>query len=251
MSPYHTTRNFILAIPDFTVYRRKLPFLLFPLLSSAYLLYYLYYLICFALPPTGMDKENTSVLYKTARLASILGHPLLTLPVFTTLLAFNLFDPSKATWVSLLIVGVIVLPVTVRNYIKTKRKEYTNFDISDQHQRQSFYPFVIALTTFVTAVLYFTPGTESFFTGTCILLVLLIASALINRVVKCSLHTSASIYLATVLWQFSVAGSIAMFAFTIIIATSRLILKRHTIVEIITGAATGFTAGIANNYFQR
>lgn len=39
--------------------------------------------------------------------------------------------------------------------------------------------------------------------------------------------------------------------FTIIIATSRLILKRHTIIEILTGAATGFIAGIANNYFQK
>lgn len=198
-----------------------------------------------------MDKENTSVLYKTARFASVLGHPLLTLPVFTTLLAFNLFAPYKAAWVSLLIIGFIVVPVTIRNYIKTKRNEYTNFDISDRQQRQSFYPFVIALTTLVTTVLYFTPGTGSFFTGTCILLALLIASALINRVIKCSLHTSASIYLATVLWQFSITGSIAMFIFTIVIATSRLILKRHTTIEILIGAATGFIAGITNNYFQK
>lgn len=198
-----------------------------------------------------MNKENTSLLYKTARLASVLGHPLLTLPVFTTLLAFNLFDPYKAFWISLLILGVIVLPITIRNYIKTKRNEYTNFDISDQKQRQSFYPFVIILMVVVTTALYFTPGADSFFTGTCILLLLLVASALINRVIKCSLHTSISIYLALALWQFSVAGSIAMFIFTIVIATSRLILKRHTFVEIITGAAIGFIAGMANNYFQK
>lgn len=197
-----------------------------------------------------MNKENTSVLYKTARLASVLGHSLLTMPVFTTLLAFNMFEPYKAVWISLLIIVVIVLPVTVKNYIKTKRKEYTNFDISDQQQRQSFYPFVIALTALVTTILYFTPGTDSFFTGTLILLVLLMASALINRVIKCSLHTSASVYLTVVLWQFTVTGSIAMFIFTIIIATSRLILKRHTSIEILTGAATGLIAGFANNYFQ-
>jgi hypothetical protein len=198
-----------------------------------------------------MNSENTSILYKTARLASVLGHPLLTLPVFTTVLAFNLFDPYKALWISLLIFGVIVLPVTIRNYIKTKRKEYTNFDISDQKQRQSFYPFVIVLMVVVTTVLYLTPGAESFFTGTCVLLMLLIASALINRVIKCSLHTSISVYLALALWQFSVAGSIAMFAFTVVIATSRLILKRHTFIEIITGATIGFLAGVANNYFQK
>ena len=198
-----------------------------------------------------MNSENTSILYKTARLASVLGHPLLTLPVFTTVLAFNLFDPYKALWISLLIFGIIVLPVTIRNYIKTKRKEYTNFDISDQKQRQSFYPFVIVLMVVVTTVLYLTPGAESFFTGTCVLLMLLIASALINRVIKCSLHTSISVYLALALWQFSVAGSIAMFAFTVVIATSRLILKRHTFIEIITGATIGFLAGVANNYFQK
>jgi hypothetical protein len=197
-----------------------------------------------------MNKENTSVLYKTARLASVLGHPLLTMPVFTTLLAFNLFERDKAMWISLLIIVVIVLPVTIRNYIKTKRKEYTNFDISNQQQRQSFYPFVIVLTALVTVILYFIPGTNSFFTGTCILLILLIASAVINRMIKCSLHTCASVYLSIVLWPFTVTGSIAMFVFTIIIASSRLVLKRHTIIEVLTGAATGFIAGIANNYFQ-
>lgn len=198
-----------------------------------------------------MNKGNTSVLYKTARLASILGHPLLTLPVFTTLLAFNLFDPYKALWVSLLILGVIVVPVTIRNYSKTRRNEYTNFDVSDQKQRQSFYPFVIILMVVVTILLYFTPGAGSFFIGTCILLFLLILSALVNRIIKCSLHTSISIYLALALWPFTVTGSIAMFIFTIIIATSRLILKRHTFVEILTGAAIGFVAGITNNYYQK
>jgi hypothetical protein len=197
-----------------------------------------------------MTKENTTLLYKTARLASIVGHPLLTLPVFTTCLAFNLFEPYKAMGISLLITGAIVLPVTIRNYIKTKRKEYTNFDISDQQQRQSFYPFVIVLMAFVTAVLYFIPGADSFFTGTCILLLHLIASALVNRAIKCSLHTSTSIYLTIVLWQFSIAGSIAMFVFTVIIASSRLVLKRHTFTEIFTGAGIGLIAGIANNYFQ-
>lgn len=198
-----------------------------------------------------MNKENTSLLYKTACLASLLGHPLLTLPVFTTLLAFNLFEPYKATGISLLIIVVIVLPVTIRNYIKTRRREYTNFDISDRQQRQSFYPFVIMLTALVTIILYFTPGTDSFFTGTCILLAMLIASALINRTIKCSLHTSASVYLSIVLWQFTITGSIAMFIFTFIIATSRLILKRHTSIEILTGAVTGCIAGLANNHFQR
>lgn len=190
------------------------------------------------------------VVNKLAKAISVLGHPLLTLAIFTLLIAFHLYDSVKAFLISLLIIGFVVIPVTLRNYIKVRNKEYTNFDVSDRRQRESFYPFTIILLLLITIIEYFIPDTKEFFVGTCCALLMIITTAVVNFKIKSSLHTSVSIYLSVIYFNFNSNVALLLCCLTFLIAVSRLVLKRHTVIEIITGACIGLFFGVFNNTIQ-
>jgi membrane-associated phospholipid phosphatase len=190
------------------------------------------------------------VLIRSAQAISVLGHPLLTLAIFTILITFRMYDQSKASLISAIIIGLLVVPVTLRNYNKYKKKEYTNFDVSDRKQRESFYRFGIILLSGVTLLLFFIPGTKAFFIGTLCSLLMMIASGIVNLKVKASLHTGVTMFLSVIYFMLDSRVAYLLIAFTILIALSRLVLKRHTLSEVIFGAVIGLTFGLLNNYAQ-
>jgi membrane-associated phospholipid phosphatase len=197
-----------------------------------------------------MFDTPSPVLIRSAQVISAVGHPLLTLAIFTILITFRMYDPSKAFLISALIIGLLVVPVTARNYNKYRKKEYTNFDVSDRRQRESFYKFGVILLSAVTVLLYFIPGTKGFFIGTLCSLLMMITSGIVNLKVKASLHTGVTMFLSVIYFMLDTRVAYFLVGFTILIACSRLVLKRHTISEVISGAAIGLVFGLLNNYAQ-
>jgi hypothetical protein len=185
-----------------------------------------------------------TAIYRIATLTSLLGHPLLVLSVFTIVFSFRLYDAILASVISTLIIGIVVVPVTIRNYLKARRNEYTNFDVSDRKQRENFYPFAIALLCGITLILYFIPGADHFFRGTLVTLLMIITAALVNLKIKCSLHTAVSIFITIVLIDFGVAAALSMGMFALMIAMSRIYLQRHSWIEIISGGCIGIIFGV-------
>lgn len=196
-----------------------------------------------------MQTSNPIVL-KIATLVSAVGHPLLILAVFTLFITFRTYNLKTASLISFVTIGAVIVPITIRNYLKYKRKEYTNFDVSDRLQRKSFYRFGIALLLGVTILLYFIQGAESFFTGSLVALLMIVVSAGINTRLKTSLHTSTAMFLSVVLFDINESLAIVLFVFSFFVAWSRLVLKRHTIEEVISGAIIGMTFGMVNHYAQ-
>lgn len=196
------------------------------------------------------DLHPPQVTYKLAKLISVLGHPLLTLAAFTLLISFRMYNASTAIVISVLMIGFLVVPVTIRNYVKFRRGEYTNFDVSDQTQRHSFYKFGIALLACVTVALYFIPGTKEFFIGTLCALAMVLVSGIVNFRIKTSLHTGVSMFISIIYFQLDFTVACVLLVFTALIAMSRLLLKRHTWIEVIMGALIGVMFGLTNNYVQ-
>src|SRR3954471_3276320 len=93
---------------------------------------------------------------KLASAISVVGHPLLTLSVFSIIALFTYQEFKKALWASLLIIAGIFLPITLKMYLNFKSGAYTNFDVSNKSQRQSWYVFVILILLTVTIVLFLT-----------------------------------------------------------------------------------------------
>lgn len=173
----------------------------------------------------------------------MVGHPLLTLSLFSVYVAFQQLPLKNALTVTGLLIGGVAIPISWQNYRKVRRGQYTNFDVSDQRQRAQFYPVLIGLVALVTGLLFATGQPLSFGYGAVCLLGLLMVSYGINQFIKVSLHTSLSVFLTWAVYLLSPPFGMFMSVLSILIALSRLVLKRHTLTEILVGALTGLLTG--------
>jgi hypothetical protein len=192
---------------------------------------------------TSDNNARPTAIHKAAAIVSFLGHPLLTFPVFVVLVSFRSFEVEKASLISFVAIVGVIVPVTIRNYLKARRGEYTNFDVSNREERKGFYPLPVILIALALLVFYFTDQPPDVIAGTLLSLLLMITAGLINLKIKCSLHAAASVFLSFLLLKVWFYAGVVMFAFTIFICISRFILKRHSVVEIIAGLVVGSVFG--------
>lgn len=189
-------------------------------------------------------KTSPTILYRLANLVSIVGHPLLTLSLFSVYVSFWQLPFRQAVLLSCLLIGGVIVPVCIRNYQKVRQGVYTNFDVSDQRQRAGFYPVLIGLVALTTGLFVATGQPRSFCYGMGFSFLLLVVSYGVNYFIKTSLHTSLSFFLAWAGGLISQPLGITMGVLAVLIAVSRLILKRHTLLEVLVGALIGLTVGI-------
>jgi membrane-associated phospholipid phosphatase len=176
---------------------------------------------------------------KIATFISIVGHPLLTIPLFILIVLFGNEDSSRAAPISFLIIGCVFIPVIIRLYIKSKNGSYTNFDVSDKIQRRSLYLFVVPLLLIVTIILFATNQSRNLCLGVLFALLLLILSQAINYFVKSSLHVSLNIYLSALIFTVNFKAGVAALLFTGLISWSRIKLGRHSVKEVLFGLLIG------------
>ena len=176
---------------------------------------------------------------------SVVGHPLLTLSLFSIYVAFQKLSLNNAVTVTGLLIGGVAIPIAWQNYRRVRRGQYTNFDVSDQRQRAQFYPVLIGLVALVSGLLFATGQPLAFGYGAVCLLVLLIVSYGINLFIKVSLHTSLSVFLTWAVYMLSPPFGVVMGVLAVLVALSRLVLKRHILIEILVGVLTGVLTGIS------
>ncbi|WP_461130641.1 phosphatase PAP2 family protein [Spirosoma aerophilum] len=188
-------------------------------------------------------KPVSPFIYRTAKALSLIGHPLLTTTLFALYVTFQQLPIMNAVIISAGLLGGVVLPISWYNYRKVKRGQYTNFDVSDQRQRAQFYPVLIGAISLLAGLLFATHQPRPFCYGTACVLLLVIISYEVNRYIKASLHTSLSFFLTWAIYGINQPLGLLMGVFAILIGLSRLVLGRHTLLEILIGALIGLIAG--------
>ncbi|MBK6914960.1 MAG: phosphatase PAP2 family protein [Ignavibacteriales bacterium] len=181
-----------------------------------------------------------------ASVISIIGHPLLTLSIFAIIALFAYEEFQRAFLHSSFIVAGIFLPLAIKMYLNYKNGTYTNFDVSDKTQRQSWYGFAILILLIVTIILFATDQPRTLRLSVLFSLILVVTSQIVNYFIKSSLHVSFNIFLSFLIVPMNFIAGLLFLVFTILIAWARLTLKRHTIKEIIAGAFIGLIIGISS-----
>lgn len=190
-------------------------------------------------------KTVPSFVYRTAEALSIIGHPLLTIPLVTICMAFQHWPLKNAIAISALLLVGVVVPISWHNYQKLQLGQYTNFDVSNQQQRARFYPVLIVLVVLVAGLSFATHQPRPFCYGIACVVLLLVSSYGVNHYIKASLHTSLCFFLTWAIYANSPPLSLWMGVFSILVGISRLVLRRHTLIEILVGALIGLVAGIS------
>lgn len=179
---------------------------------------------------------------RLAGVVSFLGHPLVTTLAFVGVLAKGQLAGAAAIWAIgsvLLVVGTISL----WNYRRTRIGAYSNFDVSQREQRNSFYPVLLVSMGMVTAGLFWQQQAGLFRYGMLAAWLLLLLCYGLNFWLKVSLHAALSFFLAViVLHLYHGWWGLVMMAVALLVAVSRLVLGRHSVRELAVGAAVGVTA---------
>jgi hypothetical protein len=189
--------------------------------------------------------DGRGALLKIARVFSAAGHPFITVPLFVIVVSANTYSPPAALYISTVLIGFVVVPVLAWNVWHTRRGAYTNIDVSDGRQRRSMYLVILLLLAAAVIPMSGTGQPHGFIRGTLFALALLVTCALINLVLKCSLHAALSFFLAIAALVINPVAGAAMLLFAIPVSLSRIVLGRHTAIEVLTGALVGIAFGIA------
>jgi len=188
--------------------------------------------------------------HKIASFISTIGHPLFTIPVFVAIVMFMNEELKKASFISFVIIGCIFLPLVLRMYLKSKNGTYTNFDVSDRVQRKSLFSFIIPILIVVTFILFKTHQNTNLCLSVLFATILVAISQIVNLFIKSSLHVSLNIYLSFLVMTLNFNAGIALLLFTGLLGWSRIVLRRHTLKEVLTGGGVGLIIGLIMIYTE-
>jgi len=172
-----------------------------------------------------------------ARSLSILGHPLVVVPVAVVTLVLHERTSSAALIVST--IGGIAGFVLAFSFWQVRRGQWQHIDASARAERRSLNLFLAIVLFLGAAVAFYELPGPGLSLGLLLSGLLIVAVMLVSPWVKLSLHASFSAFAVLLLWPLKLwyvaLASIAALG----ICWSRVVLGRHTIVEVLGGSFLG------------
>lgn len=172
------------------------------------------------------------------------GNPFILLIILTAYASFHFMERELAIRVLSIFLLCSFVPTLLFIIINVWRGKFSNYDVSTKDQRPVFYLFSITMIGIVSVILLFYPGVHPFLrSGSISAFVLLLGSYLINIKLKSSLHTCFAVYVALAFAAMNMLAGIMLMILAFLMGWSRVVLKRHTRSEVITGACLGLVVG--------
>jgi membrane-associated phospholipid phosphatase len=127
----------------------------------------------------------------------------------------------------------VVLPIVVWIAWNVKKGNYSDADVSNQKQRNSLYYFILPLLFGYQIWLYYIQHQTD--RAVFFLSVLFLLMMLSNFFIKSSMHTAFNLYTSALFFKINLGMGILWLVVTLVVAGTRIILKRHSISEIFSG----------------
>ncbi len=178
-----------------------------------------------------------------ATIISTIGNPMVIGLFFGGYLYFFNHDADTYKALPLTFSVFVVFPIFAFTSYKVYRKEFEDYDVSDQIKRNQLYLFVLLVFLVLNVFMYFKAyPLKALLLGAFIFLHIL-ASYLFNTRIKVSMHTSFAFLFAFFFYPINPAIGIGLFIFAFINAWSRLVLGRHSSSEVRVGGMIGLVNG--------
>ena len=179
-----------------------------------------------------------------ATILSTVGHPFLLLPVVLSLLTVRQL-PFEKSWPALVAIFGSLAIMSVLLFFRKRKGKISNWDVSAQSERASnIYRPVLMLLLVAAALLYF--FRQPFVDETLFFALLMAVCYAINTKIKISQHTLIVTYLGFLVLSVNLWGGVAMLIFAPFVAWSRVVLGRHTKLEVLAGGLVATIFGIAH-----
>jgi membrane-associated phospholipid phosphatase len=172
-----------------------------------------------------------------ARSLSILGHPLVVVPAAVVTLVLH-GRTSSAALIVLVVCGIAGV-VLAFSFWQVRRGHWQHIDASARAERRSLNLFLAIVLFLAAAVAFYQLPEPGLSLGLLLSGLLILAMMAVSPWVKLSLHASFAAFAVLLLWPlklwYVVLASVAAAG----ICWSRVLLARHTVVEVLGGSLLG------------
>lgn len=180
-----------------------------------------------------MVNKVSPLILKSAKFISNLFNPLFSLLLyfFYVTVKFDSFSVGLKKFILLLI--LLILPVSFWIYRRVKTGKYSDADVSNREERKSLYNFIIAALAIFILINYIVNKSVDFVMM--YLLLLLFVMQISNFFIKSSMHTALNIFTAALFFSQNHTFGIIWLVISLIVGITRIILKKHTLQEVLSG----------------
>jgi hypothetical protein len=173
---------------------------------------------------------------RIARVLSAVLHPFVVAPVTVALAT------RSWRWAGI-VAATTILPLTIVLIRRTRRGEWTDFDVSRREQRPGLYYAALPLFALAAFLVWALDGPPRFLRSFAAVGALFAAGLIGNRFLKISLHMMFGAFCLTVLARIYPTSLFLTLPLLASLAWSRWRLERHTPAEIAVGLVLGAVAG--------
>jgi membrane-associated phospholipid phosphatase len=185
-----------------------------------------------------MEEKQPSALHKISKIISDFFNPLVSLFIFFVYMSVRNYSLHDSVVYFLPILLMVIIPVVIWLVWNVKTGRYTNMDVSNRIQRKTLYVFIAVCVIAYIAYNYFKNGYIDFIM--LFVLILLFAMQISNFFIKSSMHTSFNIFVAALFFALNPMMGLIWSVIASLVGITRVILKRHTVKEVLMGAGIAF-----------
>ena len=198
----------------------------------------------------NMQKTPSALLIKLSNILSNVLNPLFSLLIFFIYFAKEKMETTEAFKNLLWMVILVIIPIFGWIFWNVKTGRYTNMDVSDRKQRNSLYLFNVFIVSIYIAFLYFTQQNFDLILIIIFVMALMLIMHFSNFFIKSSMHTSFNVFVSALFFSLNIYFGLFWLFLTILVGISRVILKRHTVKEVIMGASIATVVSFIYLYFN-
>ena len=183
-------------------------------------------------------------LIATARALSIVGHPAVLMPVAVAAAASGPGAPPQLMRVALSTAVVVAVIVGLYSLWQVRRGHWAHVDASHPAERSQLNLVLAGLLCAAAGLLWALGQPPAVAAGPLLAALLVLLTHALRRWLKVSLHAAFALFAAALVWP-HLPGTLAIGALALGVAWSRLVLRRHTLAEVLTGLWLGAAFGAA------
>jgi membrane-associated phospholipid phosphatase len=179
-----------------------------------------------------------------ARWISRAGHPFILPLVALTVVTLQVVPPLQAVALVAIMIATTTVPILLFTRRQIQRKRWSDYDVSVRQDRYLLYPLGL-LTLSASALVFWMLGAPAFMLrGIAGGAALLFVAMLINLTIKISLHMALASLCGIVILALNLWLGIIACSFAIANGWSRVVLRRHTLTEVVVGGLLGIVVGV-------
>ncbi len=178
---------------------------------------------------------------KIARLVSLAGHPFVMIVLLVLLLSWTL-DRAAAWRITGFVAAIGLIPTGLLLWRRSTARRRQTTQASAPNDRTILYLSLFVVLLLSSVYFHFVEHSAFLVRGSAVTALMAAVAAGFNRWIRLSLHLAFAVYCGLILAKIHPGYGLPILILAPLLAWSRLTLLRHTLPEVIGGAALGLGA---------